>query len=255
MIRRLLALAAVILAIAVPARAEEVVAGLSQNRVAITASFDGSEILVFGAVKREAPAPLDPSLEVIVAVSGPSLPITLRKKSRRLGIWINTQALEIDAAPSFYAVSTSAPLADILTQTDDIRHGISIDRVIRSVGAPEGIENAASYTEALVRIRAENQLYQLNEGAVTLSEDTLFRTSVALPSNLTEGAFTARIFLTRGGHVIDAYTTDLEVRKVGLERWIFSLAYEHALLYGLLSLVIAIIAGWGASAIFRLLRV
>ncbi len=255
MIRFLLALAALIFTTAMPLRAEEVVAGLSQNRVAITASFDGSEILVFGAVKREAPAPLDPSLEVIVAVSGPLTPITLRKKSRRLGIWINTQALEIDAAPSFYAVSTSAPLAEILTQTDDIRHGISIDRVIRSVGAPAGIEDAARYSEALVRIRSENRLYQLNEGAVTLAEDTLFRTSVSLPSNLTEGAFTARIFLTRGGRVIDAYTTDLEVRKVGLERWLFTLAYEQALLYGLLSLVIAVIAGWGASAIFRLLRV
>jgi uncharacterized protein (TIGR02186 family) len=196
MIRRLLAISALILAIALPARAEEVVAGLSQNRVAITASFDGSEILVFGAVKREAPAPLDPSLEVIVAVSGPSTPITLRKKSRRLGIWINTQALEIDAAPSFYSVSTSAPLRDILNHTDDIRHGISIGRVIRSVGAPEEIKNAARFTEALVRIRTENRLYQLNEGSVDLAEDTLFRTSVALPSNLTEGAFTARIFLT-----------------------------------------------------------
>ena len=38
---------------------EEVVLGLSQDRVAITANFDGSEILIFGAVKREAPIPQD----------------------------------------------------------------------------------------------------------------------------------------------------------------------------------------------------
>ena len=30
--------------------AEEVILGLSQNRVAITADFDGSEILIFGAI-------------------------------------------------------------------------------------------------------------------------------------------------------------------------------------------------------------
>ncbi len=35
---------------------ETIVAGLSQNRVSITAHFDGSEILIYGAVKREAPA-------------------------------------------------------------------------------------------------------------------------------------------------------------------------------------------------------
>ena len=43
---------------AAPARHEEtIVSGLSQNRVSITADFDGSEILIYGAVKRETPAP------------------------------------------------------------------------------------------------------------------------------------------------------------------------------------------------------
>ena len=59
----------VVLCLAAPAAAEEVVAGLSQNRVAINTNFDGSEILVFGAVKREARAPEGP-LHVIVTVAG-----------------------------------------------------------------------------------------------------------------------------------------------------------------------------------------
>jgi hypothetical protein len=46
----LLALAFLVL----PARAEEIVLGLSSDEVAITATFDGSDILIFGAVKRAA---------------------------------------------------------------------------------------------------------------------------------------------------------------------------------------------------------
>ena len=42
-----------LLVLALPAAAEEeVVLGLSSDRVAITATFDGDDILVFGAVKR-----------------------------------------------------------------------------------------------------------------------------------------------------------------------------------------------------------
>ena len=41
------------LALALPAKAEEVVLGRSQTEVAITANFEGSEIFIFGAVKRE----------------------------------------------------------------------------------------------------------------------------------------------------------------------------------------------------------
>ena len=44
------------------------------------------------------------------------------------------------------------------------------------------------------------------------------------------------------------------VRKEGLERFIFNLAQEQPLIYGLISLVLAAVAGWGASAAFRLVR-
>ncbi|MGB5871220.1 MAG: TIGR02186 family protein, partial [Albidovulum sp.] len=37
--------------------AEEVVAGLSQDRIQITANFDGSDLLIYGAVKRETAIP------------------------------------------------------------------------------------------------------------------------------------------------------------------------------------------------------
>jgi uncharacterized protein (TIGR02186 family) len=229
---------------------EEVVAGLSQNRVAITANFDGSEILVFGAVKRNAPIP-DEKLDVIITISGPSQPITVRRKAKRVGIWVNTDAVEIDSAPSFYAVATTGPLAEIITRTEDLRKKVSIYNAIRSVGAPENITDSANFTEALVRIRLENGLYQLLEDQVVLTDDTLFRTSVALPSNLTEGTYTTRFLLLRAGKVVSEYETEIDVQKVGLERWVYNLAHEQPLIYGLLSLFIAIVAGWGASAIFR----
>jgi hypothetical protein len=77
---------------------------------------------------------------------------------------------------------------------------------------------------------------------------------VALPANLTEGEYKVRLFITRDGAVVDTHEEIITVNKDGLERWIYSLAHEQPLLYGLLSLVLAIVAGWGASAAFGLLR-
>ncbi len=243
-----------LLFLAVPAFAETVVLGLSQNEIAITTSFDGSEILVFGAVKREEPIPEGPPLEVIVTVAGPSLPVNVRRKEKRFGIWVNTDAVEVDQAPSFYAVATSGPLRDVLSDVEDLRHKISVPRAIRSVGAPMGIEDAASFTDALIRIRTANDLYQLMESHVAVDDQTLFRGRIELPAALTEGDYQTRIFLTRGGEVISQYETSIDVRKVGLERWLFGLSREQPILYGLMSLAIAIAAGWLASAAFSLLR-
>lgn len=251
-------LAALLLCLALPALGqtdveERVVAGLSQNRVSITANFDGSEILIFGAVKREAPVfDVRHPLEVVVTVSGPSVPITVRRKEKKYGIWINTDAVEVDLAPSFYAIATSGPFDTVLSSVEDLRHKVSIPRAIRSVGA--NITGSEQFTEALIRIRTANDQYQVLENTVLVTEETLFDTSIALPANLTEGHYAVRIFLTRGGQIRDEYRTEIFVQKVGLERWIYNLAHERPLIYGLLSLAIAIAAGWGASAIFRYLR-
>ena len=250
MLRRL---ALLICLMAMPATAEEVVLGLSSDKVRITATFEGSEVLVFGAVKRQEAIPDEP-LDVIVTIAGPSKPLTMRRKERVLGIWVNTDAVEIDAAPSFYAVATTRPLDQVLSNVEDLRHRVSINRAIRSVGAPAEVADAQTFTDALIRIRKKNQSYQMLEGAVALDEQTLFRTAIELPANLTEGSYQTRILLTRGGAVVSQFETAIEVRKVGLERWIYTLSREQPMLYGLMSLAIAIAAGWGASAAFRMMR-
>jgi uncharacterized protein (TIGR02186 family) len=227
------------------------VAALSQNRVSIDTNFDGSEILVFGAVRRESPAP-EGDLHVIVTVAGPSDKIVVRRKSRVLGIWVNTEQVVIDRAPSFYAVATSAPWEEVITETEDLRHRISITRAIRSVGAD--VLDSPNFTDALIRLRVRGDLYQTNIDTVEVAEATLFSASIVLPANLTEGNYTVRFFLTREGRVIDRRETVIFVRKVGLERFLFTLAHEAPLVYGLLSIAIAIAAGWGASAVFRYLR-
>lgn len=247
-------LLALIFIAALPAVAEEVVLGLSSDQVSINTNFDGSEILIFGAVKREEAIVDEPRLQVIVTVSGPSEPITVRRKEKKLGIWVNTDAVEIDSAPSFYAIATSTLLGLSLSETEDTRHRISIERAIRSVDAPDDISDSESFTQALIRIKSKSNQYQLNEGTISVDEQTLFRTAIELPAALTEGDYQTRIFLTRGGAVVSEYQTSIYVRKVGLERWLFTLSRENAFLYGLMSLAIAIAAGWGASAVFSAFR-
>ncbi|MFN3721517.1 MAG: TIGR02186 family protein [Paracoccaceae bacterium] len=240
---------------AIPAlgASEDIVAGLSQNRVSITADFDGSEILIYGAVRRTAPAPPG-ALHVIITVEGPTTPITVRKKQRTAGIWINRDAVQITSAPSFYAVATTGYLRDILTETENLRHQITIPRAIRSVGISQQALNAPEFLEALVRVREAEDRFRLNERSVQFTQATLFRTDVILPANLTEGLYRVRIFLTRDGKVVDRIERQINVRKEGLERFLFNLSRDHPLIYGLLSLLIAVLAGYGASAAFRILK-
>ena len=162
--------------------------------------------------------------------------------------------VSVASAPNFYVVATTRPLDRILEPEQDSRFRISVPLAIRALaGAPE-VEDVVPYTEALVRLREANDLYRLDDGAVLLAEQTLFRADVRLPANLIEGFYATRIFLVRDGKVIDTFRAPIEVRKVGLERWLYRLALHQPFVYGFMSLAIAVFAGWGASAAFRQLR-
>jgi uncharacterized protein (TIGR02186 family) len=232
---------------------EQIVAGISRDEIDITTNFDGSELIIYGAIKRETPIPAD-QLDVVVAVAGPSESVTVRHKERRLGIWVNTGRLSVGAAPSFYVVASTRPLHLILTPEQDQRYRISVPLAMRSFAGPVEVEDTVPYTEALIRLREGEGLYRLDDGAVRLAEQTLFRADVRLPANLMEGAYSARIFLLRDGKVIDTFHAPIKVRKVGLERWLYRLALENPFVYGIMSLAIAMAAGWAASEAFRQLR-
>ena len=243
-----------VLVSATAAQAESLVTGVSQDDVQITADFTGSDILVYGAVRREGPAPQTPPLHVIVTLEGPANAVVVRRKERKLGIWVNGAATEIGDVPSYFAIASTGPLDQILMHEEDLRHNIGIDRRLRVTKMNAGAMDFPKFVQAALRIRGASGAFTADPKGVQLAEDTLFRVDFALPANLIEGDFRVRLFLLRGGKVIDVQEQTIDVRKTGIERQLTVMAHQQPLIYGILSLLMAVIAGWGASELFRLLR-
>ena len=232
--------------------AELVVASLSQHDVALTTGFAGSEIFVYGAVRRTEPGPEpEGELDILITVTGPQAPVVVRRKERRFGIWTNGPPVEVDAAPSFYVVASSGGFRDTVTWTDDLRYRIGLDYAITLIDAPAWVENREEYRVAVARVREAEGFYSVLPGAVRIIENTLFETSIKLPADLIEGDYTARVFLIREKQVLDVFTDTIEVRRAPLGRFIYIAAMEHAPFYGAASLALALAAGWLASAFFR----
>ncbi len=239
---------------ALPARAEQILSGMSQTQVSIDATFDGTSILIYGTATREEKAPSWPLLQVIITVEGPVQPVIVRQKARVAGIWVNRGWVAFDGAPSFYAVMTTGPLDEILSPEEDARHRVSIPREIGAVRMGAAAGPTADYLAALQRVRSADGSYRLAPNAVLLLQQSLFRTDIALPANLIEGDYRVRIFLTRGGAVVDTQESQIRVGKAGLERFLYRMAQDQPLWYGLVALLLAALAGGGASELFRRLR-
>ena len=234
-------------------KAEETVLGLSQDQISIGVQYDGSDLLLFGAIQSDQHSPEDP-VEVIITLAGPDMPVTIQRKSRNWGIWMYSASAPISSAPSFYAVASSSPLATSLSHTDDLRYKISIERAIRTVGAFHTTDGIDDYIDALIRLRMKEDLFQSLEGKVNILEDVLFQLKVDLPANIIEGDYPVRIFLTRNKQVLNVHETVISVRQVGLGRWLFNLSRQSPSLYALLAILLASLSGWAATKLFRLFR-
>jgi uncharacterized protein (TIGR02186 family) len=229
-----------------------VVAGLNQNRIAITADFAGAELFVYGAVAADQPPPED--LGVVVRIAGPSTPLVVRRKDRVAGIWVNRDAETIDVAPSFYGVAASGALEDTISFTEDLRWRVTLGNALRLVGSVSEGAAREAFLEAVVRLKQRDGLYVVAPGGVDFRERALFSAAFPLPADIVEGAYEATVFLTQDRAVIDVVTVGIDVRKAGLERWLYDLAQDSPVLYGLLALLVALCAGLAASEAFRLLK-
>ena len=151
-----LAVLLALLAVTPLAAQETVVTGISKDNIALTADFNGSEIFIFGAIRREGPAQPDAApLDIIITIKGPTRGVTVRRKDRRFGVWVNTDAVRVREAPTFYSIATTSPLDSLLTETELLRYQIGMNQAVRRVGGHPTITDTSSFGEAVVRIASD----------------------------------------------------------------------------------------------------
>jgi uncharacterized protein (TIGR02186 family) len=227
-----------------PARAVPLVADLSKHLVAITTGFSGTEVLLFGAIE-------DPG-DVVVIVRGPPEKVVMHRKSRIAGIWINTSSITFKNVASFYAVASSRPLAEIASEQVLARHEMGVGNLnLELPRAKASPDIAAQWRDALIRNKQRLGHYGEESGPVTFLGDRLFRSLVEFPANVPTGTYKVEVFLLEEGRVVSAQTTPLIVGKIGLEAEIFDFAHNYAALYGIIAILVALVAGWLAHVAFR----
>ncbi len=234
-------------ALAVPlARSAGLVADLSHHLVAITTAFSGTEVLLFGALET-------PGSEVAVVVRGPDREETVRRKGRVGFLWLNTRALMFRGVPLYYAVGSSRPLDDLAPAGELARYQIGLGnlRLDPERGQDASPQAVADFRQGLVRNRLASGLYSERVAKVSFLGDRLFRTTVDFPANVRPGSYQVRVFELKEGRVVGAQNSTLVISRIGLEADIFSVAHENTAVYGLASILLALVAGWVANAIFQ----
>ena len=235
-----------------PARAQALVADLTNHLIAITTGFTGTSVVLFGAT--------DGSGDVIVVVRGPERDVTVRRKSKVAEVWVNTRQVTFQSVPSYYSIAAGSPGREDTPPLDEIAplamrqlHQIGLDTLRLNSDAAATPQEIDEFRTALLRNEARGGLYPPSIGHVTFipKGGHLFRTDLHFPANVPTGTYSVQVFLVRDKAVVAGQTTPLVISELGVDAEVHDFADRYALVYGLVAITLAALAGWLASLPFR----
>jgi uncharacterized protein (TIGR02186 family) len=239
-----------------PGAKEAVQADVSARNVAVTSSFNGIEIVIFGAVDNsQQPSAESGYYDVMIVVEGVPGRIVVRRKNNVAGLWLNTSSATFDVVPSYYAIASTRPIDEITTEEFRASHGVGFQhlRFMPAFGQTQALstEDLKEFRQAIVRLKEKQGLYIQDNYRVAFIGKSLFRATIELPANVTVGPFETRVYLFREEKLLSQYTVRLNLEREGLERYLHRFAFGYPTLYGLMTVAIALAAGLIASTVFR----
>lgn len=237
---------ALLLLWAAPASAEDLVSGISQDIIQITSNYTGTNIVVFGAIEG---APASQRRDIVVVVRGPDENMTVRRKDRIVGVWVNRDAARFEGLPAYYYLASTAPLSRIAPPEALDRYGIGLSALHPSLVGSH--HDPAPFLAAAIRQHQRVGLYAENPGSIDFLSETLFRARVPVPAGVIRGQYNVEVYLFRGGQMVSAQSTPLFVDATGLERRLFNFAHYAPFSYGLACVFMAMLLGWISSVLFR----
>ena len=227
--------------------------GLSTDVIAITADFTGADLTIFGSVENA-----DPTMsrqgryDVIVVLEGPARPVVVRRKTRVLGVWVNTLSETFVNVPESYSVATTRQPQDITDPTSYQQLALRADNIhvepLDRDGNPLRIEE---FTAALRERKKAEGLYSERVGGVQFISSTLFRASLNLAPNIPVGTHKARAFLFLNGLFVKETSAQLAIVKSGFEQALFRFANNNSVAYGFGAVGLAFVTGWLGRVVFR----
>lgn len=239
-----LLLVPVLLAFAETRSSAEVTVGLDRSTVEITAFYNGTTLKASGTV----PA----GTEAVVVVSGKPETLHLKRKGKVANLlWMNVGDLSFHDAPRVYTIYTSEGARDAAENPELECSFPALERRVKI--EPPGKDEHFFFGEFL-KLKKHDKVFASVPGAVSLEagEDgnRSFETTLQIPPRMGQDDYTVTAFAVDGNRVVDRAEAKLQVRQAGFPASLSKLAFGQALLYGVLSVLVAVAAGFIMGAIF-----
>lgn len=190
----------------------------------------------------------------VLVLEADSDEVTLNRKGREAGIWLNVAQVTVSGAPKVYLLASSKRLDDLCSEGIQRELGLGIkslrDRLTVTCTKPL----VGTETEEFLKLKKQSGTYNTDIDLILTSMNGGHQKLSALlpiPATVAPGCYYVALYCFRNGELVSRGMSELNIRRVGLVHIIATLAQQHAAEYGVLAIFVAMSVGILVGIIFH----
>lgn len=221
----------------------------NHDHITIDSFYHGSEVSVRGIC--------DPGVDLVVKIESPDGHMALKKKDKVGGIlWMNVGEVNFEEVPDLYFVQSTADPETILVQEDQDANVIGYPALERHV-VIEPVKDEADRAKLFgqfLKLKQSSNLYFARTGGFDITEKDGVRNyymKFEWPYQAKPGNYKVTVFAVKDGRVVETAEAAINVEQVGTIKTLSGMAKNNGALYGFISIIVALAAGFGVGLVFK----
>lgn len=217
---------------------------IQPEKIEIGSFFQGADLQVTAII------PV--AVEAVLEVRGPIRDEHLVRKGRRWGLWMNTGELTIKGIPTLYFCQATNPA--LVSRAAAPWGYESLRRECHIEGAGQSDEKEMLFQQLLLLKEGEGVFKVSSVPLETKPEPAggkKISTVFHWPAQVSPGLYRVRLYILAKDGQISKEDRELQIVKVGMPRWVSSLAFGQPFLYGVTAVIIALAAGFAIGLVFK----
>jgi uncharacterized protein (TIGR02186 family) len=223
----------------------------NHDKISINSFYHGSTVSVSGQY--------EPGTELIVNITSPEVETVLKEKGKAAGfLWMNTGELHFSDTPNLYILRSTKKIKELLdsAQSDQyvlglsaLKHHVNIEEIPNSEEAGK-----AEWFGEFVKFKEKIKLYSEETGRISLNEADGKHTYYTLfdwPYQAPPGNYQVAVHAVKDGKLVETAHSEISVEQAGAVKYLSKMAKNNGAMYGIISIVVALLSGFGAGLIFK----
>lgn len=226
--------------------ADRLTSEITPNHIPVTIGYHGTSLTVKGRS--------DGDTHLLIKITNKSRHAELKYKAKVGGIvWMKKGKLTFKNLPDIYMLFGTKNPETLLTPAELKQYHIGYKSLIADakVEDEQGKEAERKWLQDFISFKEHDGLYLIKNDAIQREQGGNFKLVIDWPFQAGPDKYTVETFAVREGRIIDRTTQHVEVERSGLIAALSGMAFEHPALYGIMAVIVAMVAGFSVGTIFK----